>query len=325
MNIWCHIVGINNTILSEFITKTSDSNYNIIDLNKINSTILNDNTMIQLFKQYQGFKNSKNDKYKDIDKKMTKYWDKNINDMIENTINLKKKNIIIGYSNHFRNINKRINIDATNRFIICCNKKDVKDTIKYNLEKHKDDIIRGAYPLENVDYEFIMNSRKKMEDIYIKNGYIVKTLDNILTILQHTNNISTNINKMEDGLWYSSTQPYNISSKIHPKKNDKIFAFTDMNMALLSSFKFDKNDIEKIYQDNIVDNKKKVTIKIITKKDNILDKLKQKRYIYYLDRSSFTPHEKGNMVKYFSQMPATILHMEKIDNVYDKFTVNDII
>ena len=321
MNVWCHIVGINSTILTEFLKKISDINYNIIDLNKINSTILNDDSMIQMFKQYQGFKNSKNDKYKEIDKKMTLYWNKNINDMIENSINSKKKNIIIGYSNHFRNIAKMVPIDANNKFVIVCEKKDVKDIIKNNIDKHKEDIIRGAYPLENIDYDFIMNTRKKLEAIYIKNGYIVKNLDNIFTILQHTNNI----NKMDEGLWYASTMPYNISSKIHPKKNDKLFAFTDMNMALLSSFKFDKNEIEKIYQDSIVDNKKIVTIKIITKKDNVLDKLKQKRYIYYLDKTSFTPHEKGNMVKYFSQSPAIILHMEKINNVYDKFISNDMI
>ena len=307
MIILCHIVGINKNKIQDFVDRVS-INYNVIDLDKINQIILSDDKIIQLYKQYVSFKNLKNDKYKDVDKKMNIFWEKNMISLIEGELSNKKQNIIIGYNNHYRNINKKINIDTSNKFMISHVKQDTKDIIKYNIEKYKDDIINGIYPVENINYDYLIETRKKMEALYIKNNYMIKSLESIYSILELNN---TTIN--DEGLWVASKQPYNMKSKIYPIKNDKIYGFTNKSMALLNSFKLDKTMLENgkpiIYKNN--------TIKLDIKNNIILDQLKEKRYIYYVDKSTFVPHEKGNNIKYFSQSPVTILEVEKINNVYD--------
>jgi hypothetical protein len=308
MDIVCHIVGITNLNKNNFLEIVSKLNYKIIDLDEMSNSLLNNNTMIQMFKQYQGFKDSKNDKYKEIDKKMTLYWETNMEELILENIDKHKKNILIGYSHHFRNINKRINFpnNPMAKFIIKINKSDVKKIIKYNLEKHSSEIVRGCYPLENIDFDYIYNNRIKIDSIYEKTGYLPKTLDTLYTILELS---SQNIDS--DALWISSKIPYNVSSKIYPKKNDKLFGFTDKIMALLSSFNFSDDELEKK-----INNK---TIKVIPKKEGILEKMNEKRYLLLVDKKHFVPHEKGNNIKFFSQEPANIIDIIKISNVYEEY------
>jgi hypothetical protein len=308
MDIVCHIVGITNLNKHKFLEIVSKLNYNIIDLDEMSNSLLNNNTMTQMFKQYQGFKDSKNDKYKEIDKKMTLYWETNMEELIIENIDKHKKNILIGYSHHFRNINKRINFpnNPMAKFIIKINKSDVKKIIKYNLEKNTDQIIRGCYPLENIDYDHIYSSRVKIDSTYEKTGYLPKTLETLYTILELS---SKDIDS--DSLWISSKIPYNVSSKIYPKKNDKLFGFTDKIMALLSSFNFSDDELEKKISCK--------TIKVIPKKEGVLEKMNEKRYLLLVDKKHFIPHEKGNNVKFFSQEPANIIDIIKINNVYEEY------
>ena len=103
--------------------------------------------------------------------------------------------------------------------------------------------------------------------------------------------------------------PYNLGSKIHPTKNDKILAYIDPNLALLGSFNFKKEELRKNF------NGKEIKIKEL--KAQALDKLKTKRFLYLVNKSSFIPHEKGANQKFFSQTPVIILQKEKINSVYD--------
>jgi hypothetical protein len=313
MEIISHIVGISSNLKIKFIKDIELLGYNIIDLDEMSNKILRSSTMTQLYSQYQGFKDSKNDKYKEIDKKMSIYWETTMEENISNSINKSKKNIIIGYSNHFRNVNKRINISPNNKpiakFIIKVLKSDVRAVIKSNIEKFKDDIIQGSYPLENIDFDFIYNNRIKLDAIYEKNGYLVKSLETIYTILNLSNKDIDG-----EGLWIALKQPYNIGSKIYPKKNDKLFAFTDKLMALLSNFHFSDDELEKYYDNNIV--------RIKAKKEGVLEKMKGKIYLYLVDKKPFVAHEKGNNVKYFSQDPVNIIDVIKIKNVYEEYFNN---
>ncbi len=308
MDIVCHIVGITNLNKQKFLEIVSKLNYKIIDLDEISNSLLNNNTMIQMYKQYQGFKESKNDKFKELDKKMTIYWETNMEELILENIDKHKKNILIGYSHHFRNINKRVNFpnNPMAKFIIKINKSDVKKIIKYNLEKNSSEIIRGCYPLENIDFDHIYSNRIKIDSIYEKTGYLPKTLETLYTILELSNK-----NIDSEGLWISSKIPYNVSSKIYPKKNDKLFGFTDKIMALLSSFNFNDDELEKK-----ISNK---TVKVIPKKEGILEKMNEKRYLLLVDKKHFVPHEKGNNIKFFSQEPANIIDIIKINNVYEEY------
>ncbi len=313
MELICHIVGITSLNKNKFIDDMKKIGYHIIDLDDLSNSILKNNTMSQLFSQYQGFKDSKNDKFKEIERKMSIYWETSMEEDIINNIEKSKKNIIIGYSHHFRNINKRINVSPNNKpiakFIIKVSKADVRNIIKNNLSKYKEDIIQGCYPLENIDFDFVYNNRLKLDVIYEKNGYLPKTIETIYTILNLSNKDIDG-----DGLWISLKQPYNVGSKIHPKqKNDKIFGFTDKLMALLSSFSFNDDELEKYYDNN--------TVRVKPKKDGVLEKMKEKRYLYLVEKEHFVPHEKGNNVKYFSQEPATIIDVTKIKDVYEEYFI----
>ncbi len=310
MEIICHIVGLTNSVKQQFIKKMTNMNYNIIDLDDISNVILQNNNMTLLFKQYQAFKKSKNDKYKDIDKKMTVYWETSMEENILERLDKHRKNIIIGYNHHFRNINKHIKfpeLKPVGKFILKVTKNDVKSIITFNLDKHRDDIIRGAYPLNNIDFDLIYTNRQKIDSIYEKNNYLPKTLETLYTILE-LGSKKTDDNVM---LWIASSQPYNIGSKMYPSKNDKLFAFTDQIMALLSSFHFSEDELEKTFDNNV--------IKVKPKKPGVLEKMKEKRYLYLVDKTSFIPHEKGSNVKFFSQEPTVILEMIKISNVYEEY------
>ena len=313
MEVICHIIGITSLTKNKFLDDMKKLGYHIIDLDELSNNILRNSSMVQLFSQYQGFKETKNDKFKEVEKKMSIYWETSMEEGISSNINKSKKNIIIGYSHHFRNINKRINVSPNNKpiakFIIKVSKSDVRNIIKFNLSKYHDDIIQGCYPLENIDFDFVYNNRLKLDAIYEKNGYLPKTLDTIYTILNLSNK-----NIDGDGLWIASREPYNVSSKIYPRKNDKLFGFTDKLMALLSSFHFNENELEKYYENNIV--------RVKPKKEGVLEKMKEKRYLYLVEKEHFVPHEKGNNVKYFSQEPAIIMDVIKIKDVYEEYFNN---
>jgi hypothetical protein len=313
MEIICHIIGITSVSKNKFIDDMKKIGYHIIDLDELSNGILRNSTMKQLYSQYQGFKDSKNDKFKEIDKKMSIYWETSMEESIINNINTSKKNLVIGYSHHFRNITKRINVSPNNKpiakFIIKVSKSDVRNIIRNNLDKFKEDIIQGCYPLENIDFDFIYNNRLKIDSIYEKNNYLPKSIETIYTILNLSNKDIDG-----DGLWIALKQPYNVSSKIYPKKNDKLFGFTDKLMALLSSFHFNDDELEKYYDNNVV--------KVKPKKEGILEKMNEKRYLYLVEKKHFVPHEKGNNVKFYSQEPVIIIDIIKIKNVYEEYFNN---
>jgi hypothetical protein len=294
----------------KFIKQMEGMNYNIIDLDDISNHIFNSNTMNNMFKQYIIFKDSKNDKFKEIDKKMIFFWESTLESMVNEKLKDNMMNIIIGYNHNFKNINKRVEIKTNNKYIIKVTKRDVREIINNNLEKHKKDIISGAYPLENIDFDTIYNNRMKIDISYEKSGYLSKTLEMIYAILE----LSKNKVKV-DGFWIASTQPYNVNTMMHPKKNDKLFAFTDMMLALLSSFNYNNDEVEKMYDENN-------NLHIIPKKEGVLEKMNTKRYLYLVETKNFVPHEKGSNIKFFSQVPVMILQTVKINNVYKDYFAN---
>jgi hypothetical protein len=258
-----------------------------------------------MFKSYQKMKDSKNDKFKELDKKMTNYWENKYLELLGEKVKLDKKNILIGKNTHFKFLSKRINLNTINKFYIKNSEDEVRKLIKYNLEIYKDDIINGIFPIEYLDYNYLSKKKDTSINFYKKAGYLEKDYEQIKTIIKLLEEKNANIT----GLWIALKDPYNLGSKIHPKKNDKILAYIDPNLALLGSFNFDKEELSKNY------NGKEIKIKEL--KAQALDKLKTKRFLYLVDKNSFIPHEKGANQKFFSQNPVIILQKEKINSVYD--------
>lgn len=67
----CHLVGFNPYSKNDFIELLNKKIFNVIDLDHINQDILKDVQLDKMFRQYQKLKDDKNDKFKDLDKKMS--------------------------------------------------------------------------------------------------------------------------------------------------------------------------------------------------------------------------------------------------------------
>jgi hypothetical protein len=216
-----------------------------------------------------------------------------------------KKNILIGQSNHYKYLTRKINLNTPNKFFITSTDDDIKKIIQYNLENYKDDIINGNFPLEYLDVKFLSKKKQAINQAYLKFGYLEKDLKQVKIILKL---LETKIIDIP-GLWIAMKESYNVGSKIHPKKNDKVIAYVDPTMAILGSFNFDNEEISKVYTGK--------EIKLKELKPKALDKLKSKRFLYLVSKETFIPHEKGANKKFFSQTPITVLQKEKIGNTHD--------
>jgi hypothetical protein len=309
-NLSCHIIGLNPYSKKEFINSINNKIFNVVDLDLVNQQILQHPDLDKMYQQFEKLKATKNDKYKELDKRMSDFWEKNFLESVQLKIKDKKMNILLGQNNHYKSIKKRINIDCTNKFIIKGEMNDdIKSLIKYNLENHKDDIINGNFPLEYLNFDYLLKKKEAIDSTYKKLGYIEKSMDQIKNMMKL---IETTENKNE--MWISLKEPYNVGSLIHPQQNDKLIGYLDPNMSLLGSFIFNKEELVTNY------NGSEITIKEITPKST--KKLKSRRYLYLVESKTFMPHENGSNLKFFSQLPVKILAKEKVDNVY-KYLNND--
>ena len=298
-NISCHLIGLNPYNKKELVDTIPKTIFNVIDLDTINMEILKTPEIDKMYKQYTKLKEDKNDKFKEVDNKMSTYWETNFIDMIQDQVKPKKINILIGQNNHYKSLAKRVPIECTNRFIIKSSDDDIKALIKYNLETYQEDIINGSYPLEYIDYKQLQKKRNILDTMYKKIGYIEKTTDQVkmmLDLLEKTRNTKGS------ELWISMKEPYNVNSLIHPKNNNMITAYNDPTNAILSSMNINSN-IDELQ-----------TLKISNPK-----KLKTRRFVYMVDSKSFISEDNN---KFFSQIPVKILAKQKIDSVYD-FLIND--
>jgi hypothetical protein len=303
----CHLIGFNPYTKKDFVDQLNKKIFNVIDLDSINQEILRDPQLDKMYKQFQKLKEDKNDKFKEVDKKMSQFWEKNFMEKVDAQVNEKRMNILIGQNNHYKSLTRRVNIDCTNKFIVKSDvDQEVKAWIKYNLETYKEDIIEGNFPLEYINYEYLHKKRLSIESTYKKIGYIEKSLNQLKTIVNLIEN-STKSNGNE--IWVGMKEPYNINSLIHPKTNDKIVGFSDPNMALLGSINFS--------QDEVKFNGSEITLKEI--KPQSMNKLKTRRFLYLVEAKTFIPHENGNNQKFFSQLPVKILAKQRIDNLYEFF------
>ena len=301
----CHIVGLNPISKKELLETLNNKIFNPIDLDEINELILKDENMNTMFKSYQKLKDTKNDKFKELDKKMSNYWENKYLELLGEKVKLDKKNILIGKNTHYKSFNKRINLNTINKFYIKNTEEEVKNLIRYNIDNYKDDIVNGIFPIEFLDYKYLSKKKDASINNYKKVGYLEKDYDQVKNILKLLEDNIIDI----PGLWIALKDPYNLGSKIHPIKNDKILAYIDPHMALLGSYNFKKEELKKNF------NGKEIKIKEL--KAQTLDKLKTKRFLYLVNKSSFIPHEKGANQKFFSQTPVTILQKEKINSVYE--------
>ena len=172
----CHIIGLNSQLKKNLDDLKND--FNIIDLDIINQKIVSDTYLNNLYERFEKLKKEKNDKYKDVEKKITIYLESEFYKQINEVASSKKKNICIGSNIHYKMSSKRINLNTTNNFIIKSDLlEEIKLIIRTNLDTYKEQIINGEFPLEYLDSKFLIKKKELIITSYKKLGYIEKTFE----------------------------------------------------------------------------------------------------------------------------------------------------
>lgn len=302
IEVFSHIVGLNDELKEFFLDNISSLDFNIIDLDKITENILNEKGMNEIYDELD--KNPK--KSKDIEKKMCNYWKDNFYLRLSKSVDdSKKKIILLGLSNFFKNSRVNIKIDTNLKFFVKVNlEKNAKNVIEKNLDNHKNEIIEGLFPLDYLNIDFLIKKRQDLLNIYTKLGYEEKIISNIIKIIK--NNYD---NFIDNDLYYGSINKYN---KLIKDKN--ITAFTAPWLALLSSvnnknlkggFKNGQSFIRE------------------SKKDEIIN-LDKECYLYKVDKKNFYQSQDGKGMKFISNKGVKIEEKYYIENILDYLKDNEI-
>lgn len=269
-----HIVGLNSLIKNNLIRIiNSNKDYFLFDLDKLSYQIRTSYENIKLLRRLKRASDKRS-----IQKELNNFWKKSmqseVNKIIENNRN--KILIFIGLISKYDDHKIKIKLDTKHKFLL-----DVKpeisasQTIEYNLGSYAEYIIKGKFPLQFIDKEYLVKERNKVNQTYLKMGYKKKRLDTILNKFKKNSNtkiFSFGNKKKHEKLfgnkddWYlGSSKDYGIKFKIiqneepesvtsfaqimnqrklknRNKKNKKfvdmaldVYAYKDPWLALLSS------------------------------------------------------------------------------------------
>lgn len=232
-----HIVGINNELKNDFISKilSINPNYNIVDVDELSSQITNEKKISKLFDDYEKNKNDKN-KSKGIASEINNEWARELQSKLNKILNSTDKNsILIGLTTSIINVGSpkiNINFPTNYKFIIDIDVvENAKQHIRNNLKEYKHAIINGKFPLEYLNLDYLVKRREQLNNIYIKNLYIPKKIDDVLKFLK--NHIQNLDNFKAKKLYYASSDEF---SKTINKKN--LTLYYDEVSAILSVFDF---------------------------------------------------------------------------------------
>jgi len=306
--ILCHIVGINNSMKGEFteIMKHYYKNVTIEDLDIITMKIRKSPKMKKLIGLLKTTK-TKNT----IVKQINSLWKESFMEKIDSILKHNKKNkiIFIGLSSFYKNHKLRINIKTANKFILDINPtKNAEEIIEFNMNKYKHDIIKGKFPLEYLDANYIVNQRLVMIDAYKKMGYTFKTLVNIEKWLE------SNYKK----IYVGSTVHHNNIIRINKKakrSTKSITGYTYEWLALLSTID-DYNHYVKYGFEDIKDDSDTETPYIREKFNGAFEVLKNKCYLYVVADDKFV--DKIDEYEYRTLVSVKILNKRMINNIFDE-------
>ena len=178
IEVFSHIVGLNEDSREYLLDNLSSLEFNIIDLDKITEDVLNDKDMNKIYDELD--KNPK--KSKEIERKMCNFWRENFYiKLIKLLEDSKSKVILLGMSNFFKNNRINVKIDTNLKFFVKVNLiKNAKNIIEKNLDNHKNEIIEGLFPLEYLNIDFLIKKREDLLNIYTKLDYQEKNINNII-------------------------------------------------------------------------------------------------------------------------------------------------
>ena len=314
--IFCHIVGLNNKLKIQVTNILIKKNFEIINLDDVTQTIIKSKHLNDLYYDYeitlQNSKLNKNltSKCKILEKEMNEIWKNNFTNILESKINNIQKNIVlIGYSNHFKNVRFNVKINTKLKFFFKLNLiKNAKNIIANNLDQHRNEIINGTFPLEFLQIDYLIKKRYNMINIYKKNGYELKNILSIIKIIN--NNINFDINLLGD-IYYASLNKINSKIKYD---NTSFVGYTIPWLAAVSCLKSKK--LQKGFKNN------NGFVKQIQKGG--INDLKTNCFIYKVNKDDFYQNDKGKNIKLKSSNNLKILENYYIENIYKYLIDNDI-
>lgn len=313
VNIVCHIVGMNNKLKEYFINFINDNYSDIVikDLDEITNSIRNDKEMIRL-----------NDRIKT---QTTKHAVDEINKLWKTTLETKLNNlynhyantnlIILGLSTFHRNHKIKVNIATPNKFFVKIDPtKNAKDVIEHNLIKYKNNIVNGTFPLRYLDYDFLINQRERLIEVYSRMNYMHKSFDQIMkfieTSLDETKKEFTNI--------------YVGSGLKEDKLNNKVFGYRYKWLAALSSI----NDINNHIKKGFIEDSGTSIPFVEEKYKNAFKVLDGGCYLYEVNKQPFIKYNwyKFTATSSINSVPFTvaILNTQKIDNIKEFLNDNEV-
>jgi DNA-binding transcriptional regulator YbjK len=243
-----HIVGLNNEYKDDFISqlnkKENSMRYTFIDIDDITQKITNETKMSKLYDEYEKIKNSDDkNKLKNVSTTINTEWARELQSKLNKLINSSENDIvIIGLTTSvINNGQPKIHIDLpTNyKFIVDIDlTENAKQIVRNNLKEYKNQIVNGTFPLEFLDLKFLIKRREQLNQIYLKNLYILRKVDDIIKFLkEHIPNAEKVKSKK---LYYAS---FNEITKYITEKN--VCLFDDEIKAILELFKLSNFIYEK--------------------------------------------------------------------------------
>ena len=240
-----HIVGLNSEFKIDFISKvlSINPNYNIIDIDEISNKINSETKISKLYDEYDKVKFDKN-KSKLIANDINIEWSRELQVKLNKLLNsTEKDSIILGLTTSIittGTVKILINLQTNYKFIIEIDlKENAKQIIRSNLKDYKHEIINGRFPLDYLNLDFLIKRRENLNQVYIKNLYIQKKMDDVLKFLK---NHVPNLNNMKSKkLYYASDQEFKkyITGKNIALFNNDILAI--LSVFRLTKFEFDSN------------------------------------------------------------------------------------
>ena len=273
-----HIVGLNNDFKNDFISKIKniDPNYNIIDIDDLTQKITNDSKLSKLYDDYEKNKSDKN-KSKNISSDINDEWARDLQSKLNKLLSVNDKpTIVIGLTTSVINTGVPkiyINIPTNYKFIVEIDLiENAKQIIKNNLKEYKNQIISGKFPLEYLNLDFLIKRREQLNNIYTKNLYIPKKIDDIIKFFKnHIQNLDGRRSVNNKQLYYASDKEFvkYISTKNISLYNNDIQAI--LLIFKLVSFHYDPVNkiLKELSKDGFKELQKDCFVYEITELDDI--------------------------------------------------------
>jgi hypothetical protein len=307
-----HIVGINSQIKESFINNlyvATDGDVAIIDLDKINKKIKNNKDFQKvLVKQNQN--------------EIASLWKKKFNNLMKKKLKkVTKHNVIFVGSTCFQRYAKTfIEIPTGLKLIFKENeKKYLKELITHYLDKYREHIVNGTFPLKYLDPVYLLDEKHKMEEIHQTKGYMIRPEQAIQKlILLHMKRFSNipSLTKVKK-LYYSSMEEFD---DLINYGQEPISAYTHDWLAVLSSIPNVNKKIEKGF--DVVGKKLYPFIREL--KPKAFEDLQSSTFLYHVDKTVFKAQEGERGFKFLAYEPVKILKRVRVANIHKKLLQKNI-